>query len=818
MKNFRLIFKSIKFKRIQFHTLQSQLILWSGLLLGLVGGIIFAYSGYTAQQAALGSAKEIAMQNAQKTANEIKAEMEVAIDISRGLAQGFSAVKDAQNPMELSRDQANAMLKAVLEDNPGFLGISTAWEPNAFDNKDDDYANADGHDATGRFIPYWFRNATGEINVIPLVDYEVEGAGEYYQCPKRTGKECVLDPFFYEIDGKAVLMTSLMVPVMRDGKFLGTVGVDIALTSLQKMAEEVNLYNNTSEFILFSNNGSIAAASKHPELIGKAIKEIHPDDFEEIQPLIASGTASTSIDGGNLLVNAPFIVGKSPSPWMAQIIVPSVELTRESTRQTLILIGISVALFILGLIALWFIIGTVVSKPIKVLAASAKQLALGDVNVTGVDQNEVWKIYERLDEIGTIGQSLSDIIVYLSEMSGVAFNIANGNLTAKVTPKDEMDVLGNAFVNMSESLRRTVSEVSESANFVSTASAQLASTSEQAGQATSQIAATIQQVAKGTSQQADSVNQTSSSVEQMARAIDGVAKGAQEQAVAIAQASSITNNLSDAIKQVSGNAEEVVRESDNAASAAREGAKIVQDTLQGMNSIKDKVNISAQKVQDMGSRSDQIGEIVTTIEDIASQTNLLALNAAIEAARAGDAGKGFAVVADEVRKLAERSASATKEIGGLIKGIQITVGEAVNAMKEGSREVELGVSKAGQAGEALNAILVAAEAVNSQAEQAASAARLMSSSANELVTAVDSVSAVIEENIAATDEMAAGSSEVTVSIENIASISEENSAAVEEVSAAAEEMSAQVEEVSDSARELADQASKLQAVVKRFKL
>jgi methyl-accepting chemotaxis protein len=165
---------------------------------------------------------------------------------------------------------------------------------------------------------------------------------------------------------------------------------------------------------------------------------------------------------------------------------------------------------------------------------------------------------------------------------------------------------------------------------------------------------TIQQVAAGTTQQAGSINKTASSVEQMTNAINGVAKGAQEQASDIANAVTLTNQLSDQILKVAGNADEVVRGSNDAANAARDGAKIVEDTLQGMNNIKAKVDVSAQKVQEMGSRSEQIGEIITTIEDIASQTNLLALNAAIEAARAGDAGKGFAVVADEVRKLAER--------------------------------------------------------------------------------------------------------------------------------------------------------------------
>jgi methyl-accepting chemotaxis protein len=460
------------------------------------------------------------------------------------------------------------------------------------------------------------------------------------------------------------------------------------------------------------------------------------------------------------------------------------------------------------------VVGVVVTRsiivPVDEVTAVAARIAGGDVAQT-VD-------YESGDEIGQLADAFRRMVVYMQEMAGAAARLAQGDLTVDVTPQSKQDVLGNAFARMIADLRNLIVRVTDSANNVGAASAQLATSADQSAQAANQVAATIQQVAQGTAQQTEGVTTATAAVEQVARSIEGLARGAQEQATAVARATEITTGISVAIQQIAANVQAGAEGAAQATHAAREGAATVTKTIKGMESIKASTDLVAQRVREMGQRSEQIGLIVETIDDIASQTNLLALNAAIEAARAGDHGKGFAVVAEEVRKLAESAATATKEISGLIGTIQRTIGEAVQAMDAGFVQVEAGITQADAAGHALDSILIAAEAVNRQVEDIATAAQEIDASANGLVSTMDSVSAVVEENTASTQEMAAGAGGVSQIIENIAAISEENSASTEEVSATVEEVSAQVEEVTASAQSLSAMAQELTILVAQFRL
>ncbi len=456
-----------------------------------------------------------------------------------------------------------------------------------------------------------------------------------------------------------------------------------------------------------------------------------------------------------------------------------------------------------------FAMRRVLSQPLAYLRKTSEALASGDIR----QQIRV----DSGDEIADLADSYSRFVEYVNEMAEVAERMADGDLTVEARPRSDRDVLGQAHARLIARQRDLIGKTKAAAAGVAEASKQLTKASEQTAQAAQQIAGTIQQVARGAGEQSTALQQTTGSMDQLARAIEQIATGAHEQAKAVEEATRAVETLSAAIETVSNNAQAGAREWESTAESAVGGAQKTHQTVAGMEKMKKAMDAVSARVMDLGDRSDEIGNIVATIDDIADQTNLLALNAAIEAARAGEQGRGFAVVADEVRKLAERASIATKEITVLVRSTQAGVRDAVSAMQQGGQEVDEGYRLAMDAGGALDDILTRSQTVKRQVSEISAAAQALRDLGRNMMDNIRRINKIAEENAAASQQMAASSSEVSASIETTAGVAEENSAASQQVSASTEEMSAQIEASLAAAQSLSETADGLEQTVAVFK-
>jgi methyl-accepting chemotaxis protein len=237
-----------------------------------------------------------------------------------------------------------------------------------------------------------------------------------------------------------------------------------------------------------------------------------------------------------------------------------------------------------------------------------------------------------------------------------------------------------------------------------------------------------------------------SASEEIASSATQMARGSETQQSQTAQVATAMHEMASSVADVSANANKVADEARNAALRAREGGQVVDKAVGMMRSVADSVGRVAQQITELGKRSDQIGRIVSVIDEIADQTNLLALNAAIEAARAGEQGRGFAVVADEVRKLAERTTKATKEIADMIAAIQQETKTAVQAMERGTAQVKEGVSTTAEAGTKLQQIIRGSETAADMITQIATAANQQTSTTDEINASIGDIARISQES------------------------------------------------------------------------
>jgi methyl-accepting chemotaxis protein len=302
----------------------------------------------------------------------------------------------------------------------------------------------------------------------------------------------------------------------------------------------------------------------------------------------------------------------------------------------------------------------------------------------------------------------------LRVLSGVAQQIANGNLSVTIPAgdgDDELGILTRAFGQMVETLRRYTAELSQAAG--------------QLGAAASEILAATVQVASGTAETAISINETTTTVEQMRQAAQLSAQKAQ--------------NVYESAQRV--------------ALGSQTGQKAVDETAIVMDRIREQMETIAQTVVRLSEQSQSIGGIIASVTDLADQSNLLAVNAAIEAAKAGEQGKGFAVVAQEIKSLAEQSKQATAQVRGILSEVQKATSSAVMATEQGSKAVEAGVKQGTQAGEATRVLRETSGEALQAAVQIATASQQQVVGMDQIGVAMESINQAGSQNAGSMKQM-----------------------------------------------------------------
>ncbi|WP_280538952.1 methyl-accepting chemotaxis protein [Chromohalobacter sp. 11-W] len=608
-------------------------------------------------------------------AEQIKTRLTQALGQARNLAS-LNELMGEDRGVSLSREELSNVVRDTVAENPDLLDAFIGWEPNAFGD-DSEYTGREdaGYGPNGRFMPWWYRTESGDIEVLPLGEtMESETLqdsgireGEYYLCPRETQKPCVIDPAPYDYNGKTLMVTSFNVPVMVDGEFRGSAGVDLSVDFIQTLLSDANetLFDGAGEMALIAPRGGVTAYTGHDEAAGQQAEDVFDEAIRARLTRAGEGEPVRDDSGEMIELYWPFKLMEDSEPWTVMIRLPAdvvmagadnlqgdLEDQRRADMFGMIAVGAVIAA--LGLLVSWLLGGSL-SRPLRQLAGRMRDIASGGGDLT-----------QRLPVRG----------------------------------RNEIAELATQFNAFADKMNDVLLDVRDSSDSVRVASSEIASAS--------------QDLAGRTDTTASSLQETSASMEEL---------------------TSTVSHTADSASQASGLAQ-------SASQSATRGGEVVGDVVKTMDEIE--------------TASQQVAEIVTTMDGIAFQTNLLALNASVEAARAGEEGRGFAVVASEVRQLATRSADAAREIKSLIDN------------------------------------------ASSKTQSGAELARSAGTAMNEIVDGVTRVTDVLNEISAATSEQRDGIGQVNVAVTDLDNMTQQNAAMVEQSATAAAELKAQSQRLAET--------------------
>jgi len=377
--------------------------------------------------------------------------------------------------------------------------------------------------------------------------------------------------------------------------------------------------------------------------------------------------------------------------------------------------------------------------------------------------------------------------------------------------------LSDRYDHVKRVLSEALGHTRETSRVLGETACTLTDASGQSQHALRSISSSAEGLAEHSGTLALTVDETGGAIAGLSASVQDVAGHAQSLAAAVDQTSDRIAEMAARLKHVAENVGQANQATATSAAAARAGRDAVSRTMDGMERIHQAVGEVVAVIGTLGRSSEEIGEIVTVIDDIAEQTNLLALNASIEAARAGEHGRGFAVVADEIRKLAERSAQATGEIARRITGIQTETVHAIRRSQDGTAAIQEGAVRARTASDSLAEIVAAVEQVTGRMAQIEAATREQALAVDQIVAAVACMSTMTEDVAAATRVQAQGSERIVRAVDLMTAMTQEVREASQSQRQACAEVASHGERLDQTACSLQQQTQQLQEAMSHFR-
>ncbi len=432
----------MKYLPSKLNTIKFKLSFAIGVLTCIFSFFLIGYFYYTFKSNILASSIANTQLTAKECASKIQNDFNKDILIARNLALIFKEAQLQSKEVNLDRETLKQILKATLKGNPSLLGIYSAWEPNAFDAKDELYKNEDPRNKTGVLVPYYYFDEKKNIQYEALIYYKDINKGQYFLIPQRTKKEVAIEPMMYKVGDYDMYLMTMSVPIIgKNNQFLGVVGVDINVTNIQKTILNTNNFDKKVSIALVSNKGLIVASSTNNEFIGENLKDINKSLFKSIQ----SNTLNFQ-ENENLYTIVPIKIGNTDEPWHIIVSFP-MSILHDSVYYEIINLLLISALFVFLLIIFTTQSIAHFLKPMTNTTKAAQALAVGNTNFDSFENSS--------NEIKLLNDAFDSVVSAHIDITKVCEAVALGDYSIKAIIKSENDLLSKSVNSMVDNLKKS---------------------------------------------------------------------------------------------------------------------------------------------------------------------------------------------------------------------------------------------------------------------------------------------------------------------------------------------------------------------------